>query len=85
LAGDLGSEEGNRCPKGRRLDEERQMKAENLLAELNRLRKDIGEDKSDLEWLAVHHAFCFISYKMGEFQKYVEEQDKAGAFDEYEP
>jgi len=64
---------------------ERRLKAENLLAELNRLRKDIGEDKSDLEWLAVHHAFCFISYKMGEFQKYVEEQDKAGAFDEYEP
>ena len=61
------------------------MKAENLLAELNRLRKDIGEDKSDLEWLAVHHAFCFISYKMSEFQKYMEEQDKAGAFDEYEP
>lgn len=61
------------------------MKAENLLAELNRLRKDIGEDKSDLEWLAVHHAFCFLSYKMGEFQKYVEEQGKAGAFDEYEP
>lgn len=61
------------------------MKAENLLAELNRLRKDIGEDKSDLEWLAVHHAFCFISYKMSEFHKYVEEQDKAGAFAEYEP
>ena len=59
------------------------MKAENLMAELNRLRKDIGEDKSDLEWLAVHHAFCFISYQMGEFQKYVEEQEKAGAFSDY--
>ncbi len=72
-------------PRLRRAGMDRNMKAENLLAELNRLRKDIGEDKSDLEWLAVHHAFCFISYKMGEFQKYVEEQDKAGAFDEYEP
>ncbi|MBY0112844.1 MAG: hypothetical protein K2Y21_08485 [Phycisphaerales bacterium] len=60
------------------------MKAETLLAELNRLRKDLDEDKSDLEWLTLHHAFCFISYKMGEFQKYVEEQKKAGAFDEFE-
>ncbi|MFN9978080.1 MAG: hypothetical protein ACK58T_50045 [Phycisphaerae bacterium] len=59
------------------------MKAETLLAELNRLRKDLDEDKSDLEWLTLHHAFCFISYKMGEFQKYVDEQAKAGAFDEY--
>ncbi len=60
------------------------MKAETLLAELNRLRKDIGEDSSDLEWLAVHHAFCFLSYKMGEFQKYVDEENAKGAFDEYE-
>lgn len=59
------------------------MKAETLLAELNRLRKDLDEDKSDLEWLTLHHAFCFISYKMGDFQKYVDEQSKAGAFDEY--
>ncbi len=59
------------------------MKAETLLAELNRLRKDLDEDKSDLEWLTLHHAFCFISYKMGEFQKYVDEQAKGGAFDEY--
>ncbi|MGD9790606.1 MAG: hypothetical protein AB7Q00_12595 [Phycisphaerales bacterium] len=60
------------------------MKAETLLAELNRLRKDIGEDTSDLEWLAVHHAFCFLSYKMSEFQKYVEDENAKGAFDEYE-
>lgn len=60
------------------------MKAENLLAELNRLRKDIGEDKSDIEWLAVHHAFCFLSYKMGEFQKYVDEQAAQGAFKDIE-
>lgn len=60
------------------------MRAETILAELNRLRKDLGEDPSDLEWLALHHAFCFISYKMGEFQKYVDEEGKKGAFDEYE-
>lgn len=60
------------------------MKAEKILAELNRLRKDIGEDKSDLEWLAVHHAFCFLSYKMGEFQAYLNEEAKKGAFDSLE-
>ena len=61
------------------------MKAEAILAELNRMRKDLGEDPSDIEWLALHHAFCFISYKMSEFQKYVDEQAAKGAFDEYEP
>ena len=60
------------------------MKAETLLAELNRLRKDLDEDKADLEWLTLHHAFAFISYKMTEFKKYVEEQTKTGAFDEAE-
>ena len=58
------------------------MKPETLLAELNRLRKDLKEDKSDLEWLTLHHAFAFISYKMTDFRKYVEEQEKAGAFEE---
>ncbi len=61
------------------------MKAETLLAELNRLRKDLDEDRSDVEWLTLHHAFCFISYKMGDFQKYLDEQAAAGAFDEFEP
>jgi hypothetical protein len=61
------------------------MKAETMLAELNRMRKDIGEDRSDPEWLAVHHAFCFLSYKMADFQKYLDEQAAKGAFDEYEP
>lgn len=60
------------------------MKAENLLAELNRLRKDLDEDKSDIEWLTLHHVFCFVSYKMSEFQKYVEQQESEGAFDEFE-
>ena len=59
------------------------MRAETLLAELNRLRKDLAEDPTDLEWLALHHAFCFVSYKMGEFQKYVEEEARKGSFDEF--
>ena len=49
------------------------MKAEPLLAKLNELRHEAEGDKTDLEWLALHHAFCFISYKMGEFQKYLDE------------
>ena len=49
------------------------MKAETLLAELNRLRADLDRDPTDLEWFTLHHAFCFISYKTGEFQKYLDE------------
>lgn len=60
------------------------MKAEAILAELNRLRKDLDEDPSDIEWLALHHAFCFISYRMSDFQRYLDEQSAKGAFDEYE-
>lgn len=60
------------------------MKAETMLAELNRLRKDLDEDAGDIEWLTLHHAFCFISYKMGDFQRYLDEQAEAGAFDSFE-
>ncbi|MFI4859725.1 MAG: hypothetical protein ACIAXF_03470 [Phycisphaerales bacterium JB063] len=60
------------------------MRAETMLAEFNRLRKDIDEDGSDIEWLTLHHAFCFLSYKMGEFQAYLDEQDAKGAFSEFE-
>ncbi len=49
------------------------MRAETLLAKLNELRKDAEGDPQDLEWLALHHAFCFVSYKMGDFQKYLDE------------
>jgi hypothetical protein len=60
------------------------IKAEKLLAELNRIRKEMGEDKADLEWVTIHHAFCFISYKMSEFQKYLDLEASKGAFDELE-
>ncbi|MFN7021093.1 MAG: hypothetical protein ACK4WH_07175 [Phycisphaerales bacterium] len=59
------------------------MKAEAILAELNRLRKDLDEDPSDIEWLTLHHAFCFISYKLSDFQRYLDEQAAKGAFDDY--
>lgn len=62
----------------------KKIKAEVLLAELNRLRKDVPEDQSDLEWVTLHHVFCFVSYQMSEFQKYVEQQNEQGAFEELE-
>ncbi len=57
------------------------MKAEPLLAELNRLRQDVPKDPTDLEWLTLDHVFRFVSYKMGDFQKYVTEADARGEFD----
>jgi hypothetical protein len=49
------------------------MKAETLLAELNRIRADLDKDPSDPEWFTLHHVFCFMSYKMGEFQAYLDD------------
>jgi hypothetical protein len=60
------------------------MKAGTILAELNRMRKDLGEDQTDLEWLAVHHAFIFLSYKTGDFQRYLDEETGKGSFRAYE-
>lgn len=56
------------------------IKVETVLAELNRLRNDLEKDPQDLEWFALHHAFCFISYKMGDFQKYLDETVKEGEY-----
>lgn len=60
------------------------MKAETILAELNRLRKDLDEDQSDIEWLTLHHAFCFMSYQTGPLQEYLDERAAKGDFDEFE-
>lgn len=49
------------------------MKAERVLAELNRLRQDLDKDPEDLEWFTLHHTFCFVSYNMAAFQKYLDE------------
>lgn len=57
------------------------MKAETLLAELDRLRKDVPRNEADLEFLTLHHVFCFVSYKMTEFRAYVAEEAKKGAFE----
>lgn len=60
------------------------MKPEPLLAELDRLRKDLDKDPTDIEWLALHHAFVFISYKTSEFAQYVAEAAERGEFTEYD-
>ena len=60
------------------------MKPEPLLAELDRLRKDLDADPTDIEYLALHHAFVFISYQHGAFAKYVEAASQRGEFAEYE-
>lgn len=60
------------------------MKAEMLLAELNRLRKDLDPDPTDIEWVALEHAFIFISYQHKAFEAYVAEQDEKGTFDGFE-
>ncbi len=49
------------------------MKAEEILAKLNELRHEAEADPDDPEYLALHHAFCFISYKINEFQQYLNE------------
>ena len=49
------------------------IKAESLLAELYQLRKDAEGDPEDIEWLTLHHVFCFISYKIADFQAYLNE------------
>ena len=58
------------------------LKAETLLAELNRLRSDLESAPEDLEWFTLHHAFCFISYHIGEFQQYLDEVVKPGEYPE---
>ncbi|MDX2198968.1 MAG: hypothetical protein SF069_08350 [Phycisphaerae bacterium] len=58
------------------------LRAEPILAKLNELRHDAEGDKTDIEYIALHHAFCFISYKMGEFQAYLAEAQRQQPDDE---
>lgn len=48
---------------------------EKILARLNDLRKDYQDedDPENEQFLALHHAFLFISYNMDAFKKYVAE------------
>ena len=51
-------------------------KAEPILAKLRELYKEWEDDKEGEEYQALFHAFCFVSYKMGDFQKYLNEVTK---------
>jgi len=52
--------------------------ADQLLARLYALRKDYADDPEDETFQALHHAFLFISYRMGEFKEYVKEAGSKG-------
>jgi hypothetical protein len=48
---------------------------EQILSKLNELRKEYHDedDPDNEEYLALHHAFLFLSYQMDAFKKYVAE------------
>jgi hypothetical protein len=50
--------------------------ADQMLARLYALRKDYADDPEDETYQALHHAFMFLSYHMGEFKEYVEQERK---------
>ena len=52
------------------------LNADQLLARLYALRKDYADDPEDETYQAIHHAFMFLSYQMGAFRQYVEEESK---------
>lgn len=56
-----------------------ELKMEPILAKLNELRHDAETDKEDMEYIALHHALCFISYHIGEFEKYLKEENQKHA------
>ena len=53
------------------------MKAEPLLAQLYALRKEFSDEPDCIEYQTLHHVFCFVSYKMGEFQQYLNEAEES--------
>ena len=50
--------------------------ADQLLARLYALRKDYADDPEDETYQALHLAFMFLSYRMGDFKKFVDEEQK---------
>jgi hypothetical protein len=45
--------------------------AEQLLDKINKLRKDYADDPEDETYLALHHAFLFMSYEIGALKDYL--------------
>ena len=46
---------------------------EQILVKLGELRKEYQDDEEDPTYQALHHAYLFISYKIGDFKAYVAE------------
>ncbi|MEZ6140514.1 MAG: hypothetical protein R3B84_08080 [Zavarzinella sp.] len=55
------------------------LNTEQLLAKLYEIRKDYADDPEDPTYLALHHAFLFISYKIGDFKEYVANVNERGS------
>ena len=52
--------------------------AEQLLDKINKLRKDYADDPEDETFLALHHAFLFMSYQIGLLKEYHSQQIRIG-------
>ena len=50
--------------------------SDQILARLYALRKDYADDPEDETYQALHHAFMFLSYNIGDFKAYLEEERK---------
>jgi hypothetical protein len=50
--------------------------AEQLLDKINKLRKDYADDPEDETYLALHHAFLFMSYQIGLLKEYLANADQ---------
>jgi len=53
------------------------LSVEQVLNRLNELRKDYqdDDDPNNEQYLALHHAFLFLSLRMDDFRKYLAEQN----------
>jgi hypothetical protein len=49
--------------------------AEQLLSRINDLRKDYADDPEDETYQALHHAFLFMSYRVGALKEYLKEAE----------
>ena len=56
--------------------------ADHLLARLYALQKDYADDPHDETYLALHHAFLFLSYHMNDFKDYMAAEAKKAAGEE---
>ena len=49
------------------------LSAEQLLNQINLLRKEYADDPEGETFQALHHAFLFMSYQVGLLKKYLQE------------